>query len=217
MTLAIYCAGGLGKEIIALARTVCRWENIIFVDDVTDDEWYQGAKVFRFDEVKDFPDEVEFVIANGEPEVREMLYNKIKEAGYKMTTIYGPGCSILPGAQIGEGCILFDCGVSADVVIAHNVLINTKVVIGHDAVIGAHSIVSAFCFIGGYTKLGNKVYMAPGSMAKDRIIIGESAIISFGAVLLRNVKSNVIMVGNPAKRLADNIENKVFNMFETEK
>lgn len=212
MTLAIYCAGGLGKEIIALARAVSRWENIIFVDDVTGDEWYQGAKVFRFDEVKDFPDEVEFVIANGEPEAREMLYNKIKNAGYKLTTIYGPGCSILPGAQIGEGCILSDCIISSDVVVKDNVMINSKVVIGHDAIVGLHSIVSAFCFVGGYTIVGNKVYMAPGSMAKDRIYIGESSIISLGAVLLRSVRKQAIMVGNPARRLGKNLEKKVFKL-----
>lgn len=213
MTLAIYCAGGLGKEIIALARYVCRWNEIIFVDDITDDEWYQGAKVFRFDKLNEYSDEIEFVIASGEPAVRKYLYNKIKTAGYKMTTIYGPECNVLPGASIGEGCILCDGSVSADVVIGNNVLFNGKVLIGHDAVVGSHSVLSALCFIGGSSKIGECVYLGPGAMVKDRIVVGDSAILSLGTIILRNVKEKAIMIGNPAKKVGYNTEEKVFNIF----
>ncbi|MBE6096542.1 MAG: acetyltransferase [Schwartzia succinivorans] len=212
MTLAIYCAGGLGKELIDLARSVSRWDDIFFVDDITEESEHAGAKVYRFDEISHFND-VEFIIANGEPLVRETLYKKIKAAGYSLATIYGSGCCVLPGAQIGEGCILTDCIVSADVVIKPNVLIQTKAAIGHDAVIGENSIISAFCFIGGFTQIGKNVYMGPGALAKDRIRVGESAIISLGAVLHRNVKNKAIMVGNPAKRMGENTKGSVFNLF----
>ncbi len=73
MTLAIYCAGGLGRELISMARSVCRWDHMAFVDDVTDATECLGARVFRFDDVKNIPDQVEFIIANGEPAAREKL------------------------------------------------------------------------------------------------------------------------------------------------
>ncbi|MDO4922252.1 MAG: acetyltransferase [Phascolarctobacterium sp.] len=214
MTLAIYCAGGLGKELISLARCVCVWNEIIFVDDITDDEWFEGAKVFRFDKLCEYNDNIEFIIANGEPAVREILYKKIKAAGYKMATIYGPSCCVLPGASIGEGCILCDGYISTGVVVESNVLFNGRVVIGHDAIIGAHSVLSAFCFIGGYAKIGNRVYLGPGAMVKDRVKICSDAIISLGTVILRYVKEKAIMIGNPAKRIGYNTEGRVFNMFE---
>lgn len=213
MTLAIYCAGGLGKEIIALARSVSRWDEIIFVDDITNAERHASAKVFRFDELCGYNDEIEFIIANGEPAVRESLYNKVKTAGYKMATVCGRGCVILPGASIGEGCVFFAGAISADVVIGPNVLFNGRVTIGHDAVIGAHSVLSEACLIGGHTEIGARVYLAPGSMVKDRIKIGDDAIISLGAIILRRVKERAIMLGNPAKRIGFNTEGKVFNMF----
>ena len=214
MTLAIYCAGGLGKEILALARCVCVWDAIIFVDDITDAEWYEGAKVFKFDNLCEYNDEMEFIIANGEPAVREILYKKIKAAGYKMATIYGPNCSILPGTSVGEGCILCDGYVSAGVVIEPNVLFNGKAMVGHDAIIGAHSVVSALCFIGGCAEIGRRVYLGPGAMVKDRVKICSDAIISLGAVVLRYVKEKAIMMGNPAKLIGYNTEGRVFNMFE---
>lgn len=213
MTLAIYCAGGLGKEVIGLARCVLRWDNIIFVDDVTESEWHAGAKVYRFEQIREYQDDVEFVIASGEPAGREKLYHRIKEAGYTLTTIYGPGCSVLPGTTIGEGCILYDCGISADVVIEPNVVINTKVVIGHDSVIGMHSVLGFNSFIGGETIVESRNYIAPGAMVKDRIKVGSDSIISLGAIVLRNVKKSSIMLGNPAKKVGINESKCVFGMF----
>ena len=143
MTLAIYCAGGLGKETIELARIVNRWDVIVFVDDVTDKKIYREAHVYRFEEIARFEDTVEFIVASGEPAARKALYEKIKAAGYSLATLVSPWVSTYPGTTFGEGCILWDCSLSADIVVEPNVLINTKVIVGHDTGIGAHSVISA--------------------------------------------------------------------------
>lgn len=215
MTLAIYCAGGLGKEVLQFTRSISRWDEILFVDDVTEASEVHGARVLRFPDVASLGVDVEFIIASGEPAARKALYEKIKAAGYKMGTLISPYATIWPGAQIGEGSVLlYDCGISVDVTVAENVLINARVITGHNAVIGAHSVLSANAFIGGNTQIGECVYMAPGSMVKDRIVVGDNAIISLGAVLLRNVRSSAIMVGNPARHLGENEKKKVFGMFD---
>ncbi|MCI8454783.1 MAG: acetyltransferase [Lachnospiraceae bacterium] len=214
MTLVIYCAGGLGKEIVELARGIGRWDAIVFVDDITDQKEYRGCGVYRFEDIGSFSDSVEFAIANGEPVARKALYEKIKGAGYSMATLISPYTAVLPGAVIGEGCILWDCGISADVKLAENVLVNTRAIIGHDAQVGAHSVISANCFLGGKTALDECVYMSPGSMVKDRISIGEYSIISLGAVVLRNARARSILVGNPARRVGENAEKRVFGMFD---
>lgn len=213
MILAIYCAGGLGREVIEFARSINRWENIIFVDDVTGEKIVSGADVFRFSEVEQFRGNLEFVIANGEPAVREILYNKVKNAGYPLGTLISPYCSILSKTEIGEGCILYDCVISTNVHVGPNVMMNGRVLIGHDTSIGAHCVLSALSFFGGDTHIGNRVYIAPGAMIKDRIRIGDDAIVSLGAVILRNVRAMSIMVGNPAKKWGVNIEKTVFHRF----
>lgn len=214
MILAIYCAGGLGREVIALARSVNRWEAVVFVDDVTEQREVAGARVFKFQEVEEYKGNIEFVIANGEPAVRESLYHKIKLAGYTMANIIGNGCCILPETEIGEGCIIYDCGISANVRIGCNTLISTKVMIGHDTIVGKNCVLSCGCFIGGVTHIKDKVYVAPGALIKDRVCIGQSAIISLGAVILRSVRKKAIMVGNPARKIGYNTLEKVFNIFE---
>lgn len=214
MILAIYCAGGLGKEMLEFARSISRWDEILFVDDVTDATECHGARVLRFPDIAALGSDVEFVIASGEPAGRKALYEKVKAAGYRFATLISPYASIWSGTQIGEGCIVMDCGLSTDVVIAENVVLNSRVILGHDVSIGAHSYISVNGFVGGHTKIGSCVYMAPGAMAKDRIKVGENAIISLGAVLLRNVRANAIMVGNPARRLGENDQHRVFSLFD---
>lgn len=213
MILAIYCAGGLGREVIEFARSINRWEKIIFVDDVIDQKVVSGAEVFRFVEAEQFRGNLEFIIANGEPSAREALYIKIKSAGYPLATLISPYCSILSNTEIGEGCILYDCGISTNIHIGPNVLMNGKVLIGHDSSVGAHSVLSALSFLGGDTYVGDRVYIGPGAMVKDRIHIGDDAIISLGAVILRHVRPESIMIGNPAKRWGINTEKTVFHRF----
>lgn len=214
MTLAIYCAGGLGKETLELAKSVNRWDGFLFVDDVTDATEYQGMPVRRFESLSDWGNDLEFVIANGEPAVRKALYEKVKAEGYSLATLISPWTTVFPGATVGEGCILWDCGISADVMVGVNTLINSRVIVGHDAVIGSHNVISPNCFLGGHAQLGERVFMGPGAMAKDRVHIGEGSIISLGAVILRNVRPNTVMVGNPARKIGKNETGRVFEMFE---
>lgn len=214
MILAIYCAGGLGREMIEFARSINRWENIIFVDDIAYGTYCSGTQVYCFDEMEKYRGNIEFIIANGEPSIREYLYNKLKDNKYPLTTLISPSCSILSGTTIGEGCIIYDCGISTGVRISPNVYINDKVVIGHDVQVGSNSVISVGCFIGGGTKIGDRVYIAPGGLIKNFIKIGNDAIISLGAVIFRRVKQDAIMVGNPAKCIGLNYEKKVFGQFE---
>lgn len=215
MVLAIYCAGGLGKQVLELAWSVNRWDKIIFVDDETEEKIINGIPVYRFEDLARCErNSVEFVIANGEPAYRETLYKKVKNAGYFLATIIPPWMPVLTGTKIGEGCIIFDAGISVDVDIGENVFIDSRVIIGHDATIKAHSVISAMVFIGGHTQVNERVFVSAGAKIKDRITIDQDAIISLGAVILRPVKAQAIMVGNPAKKIGDNLERRVFSMFK---
>lgn len=213
MILAIYCAGGLGMQTLELAWAINRWEKIIFVDDVTEEKFVSGVPVYRFDELEQFGNNVEFVIANGEPAYRKMLFDKIESSKYPFTNIISPWTPVLTGTKIGKGCIIFDAGISVSVEIGDNVFIDSKAIIGHHTSVKSHCVISAMVFAGGHTEISEQVYVAPGAMLKDRIKIGESAIISMGAVVLRSVKALAIMVGNPAKKIGENTERKVFSLF----
>lgn len=71
MKLGIYGAGGPGREVLMLAQQLnqsSRWEEIFFIDDVTDENVVSGVPVHRFALLDHQCTEV--VIAIGEPAAR---------------------------------------------------------------------------------------------------------------------------------------------------
>ena len=121
---------------------------------------------------------------------------------------------VLPGAKIGEGSIVFGSScLSVDVIVGNNVLIMGGVGIGHDAVIKENSVTSYRVFIGGCTVINENAYLGPNALIRDRVNVGAGAVVSLGAVILRNVKPKSIMVGNPAKIIGVNNEDTVFKRF----
>lgn len=153
---------------------------------------------------------MEFIIVNREPSARRTLYQKVKDAGYPLTVIIGRHCESSPSAQVGEGCILFNCYLCPDVKIGNNVIIVSRVDVGHDACVGDHCMLNSMSFIGGYVQIGTQSYIAPGVLLRDRITIGHDAIIGLGAVVIHDVAAKQIVAGNPAKVIGENMEGKVF-------
>lgn len=65
-------------------------------------------------------------------------------------------------------------------------------------------------FVGGYTHIGERTYIAPGALLRDRIFVGRDAIVGLGSVVIHDVADKSIVAGNPAKKIGDNMERKVF-------
>ena len=84
MNLCIYCAGGFGKEVYDIALRINkvepRWSKSFFTDDSKEDgSDYYNANLFSIDNIINNMDcaNIEFVIANGEPFVKEKIYKAL--------------------------------------------------------------------------------------------------------------------------------------------
>lgn len=220
MILCVYCAGGLGKEVMDMAEEInleeSRWEEIVFIDDILDEKEFYGHNLFSFEEIKKHipKKSIEVVIANGEPEVRRILFLKCRENDFPVATLIHPKADISPSAQIGAGAIIRKySSVSSDVVIEDNVYIQSYVGIGHDVLVGANTVLSSFLSLPGSCKTGKCAYIAPGCIINNGVKIGDYAIVGMGAVVMRNVKSGKIVMGNPAKVIGENTDKTVFHRF----
>ena len=218
MKLCIYCAGGLGKEVFDIAYRVnnihCNWDEIFFVDDTEGlgDSFYQ-VKLFTFDkmlvEFKD--DNLQFIIANGEPVVREKLSTKLKENNLKIISLIDPLASISPSAIIGDGLIAYPFSIIAShASIGNNVLVNAGAIIGHDIIVGNNTVISPQVCIGGGTKIGDNSYIGMGSKIKEQLVVGSSVIVGMSSAVHKDIPDDVIAMGNPARPLRRNDDNKVF-------
>lgn len=220
MILGVYCAGGLGKEVVDLAEDINSkmnyWKDILFVDDIFEQDEFYGYSVFSFEKLLKYSTEqpIEIIIANGEPEVRRKLFEKCKESKLSIATLIHPDAFISKSATIGEGAIIRKyVSISSDVIIGENVYLQSYVGIGHDAVVGANSVLSSFIALPGYCVLDECVYIAPSVAVNNGVHIGAYAIIGIGSVVYRNIKEGKIVMGNPGKVIGDNTERTVFHRF----
>lgn len=56
------------------------------------------------------------------------------------------------------------------------------------------------------TKIGARCFIAVGATILPGVIIGDEVVVGAGAVVTKNVPSNVIVAGNPARIIRENIK-----------
>ncbi|MBQ7570061.1 MAG: NeuD/PglB/VioB family sugar acetyltransferase [Synergistaceae bacterium] len=216
MILGIYGSGGLGREMLELARIInnnnLRWENIIFIDDADKDgSLINGAEVYKYDEALNKFKNLEITIGIGEPIIREKLFNKIKVDNIKAAALIHPGVHIPETTKIGEGAtICMNDFISCNVVIGDNVYIQPSANIGHDSVLDEGAFISAFCNIAGAVHVGKYTYIGMSAAVKELINIGSYSIIGMYSAVYKDIPDEVVAVGNPARPMKRNEEHRVF-------
>lgn len=83
--------------------------------------------------------------------------------------------------------------------IGDNNLIMAHSHIGHDAQIGDHCEICTSSIIGGYVTIKNNVKIKLSCTLRNRITVGEGAVVGMGAVVTRDVPPETTVIGNPAK------------------
>lgn len=212
-TLCIYGCGGMGREIADLAYRMKKWKNIIFVDDNIKSRIVDELEVYTFDEAINHYNKanLEFIITIGEPLTRQMLYERLDRYNLNSANLISPEVYISRFSSVERGTIIHTgATLTVNVQIGRGCLINKHVVIGHDATIGNYTVISPNATIGGEANIGSGCFVGSGAVIRNGISIGENSIIGMGAVVLKDVDPNSVMVGNPAKLLRQNTNNKVF-------
>lgn len=219
MILGIYGASGLGREVNIIARKINaiehRWEKIIYVDDNEDITDVLGTPSYSFRKAQEIFKELEVSIAVGEPRIREMLYNKVKESGVGLATLIHPGIYIDESTVIGEGVTICEgTTVTSCVRLEDNVYIQPHGSIGHDIHIGKHSIIGANVQIGGANEIGERVFIGFMAGTLQGLTIGDDVEISAGAIVFRDIEPGLIVMGNPARVIRRNEGRGVFTRKE---
>ena len=150
MTLGIYGAGGLGREVFELANIINNrnnlWNEIVFIDDSENTSNPRNALILKFEEIKNKYgiDNFEVCIAVGEPAIRKILMEKLSSFNIKLKSLIHPDVYIPKSTKIGKGSIINKyVSITCDI-IGDNVYIHPMACIGHDSIIGKNAIISSF-------------------------------------------------------------------------
>lgn len=217
MVLGIYGSGGSGRDLFSLIigeKKEKTWDEVMFIDDVKPSGTIMmGIRTIPFAEFcKEYGSEdAKVIIALGEPEHRKRIFQRVKGKGYQLETYIHNTAKISEFAELAEGVVILDdVVVSAMAQIGANVWINGYTIIGHDVQVGEHCQISSQVIVTGNTVVNDCVYIGAGASIREKITIGEFAIVSMGAIVLKSVREEMIVMGNPARAIAVNEKHRVF-------
>jgi len=99
-----------------------------------------------------------------------------------VSVFVGPLAQISPNTTIGNFCMLM-----GNAFVGHNTVLDDFVHVTSNAVVGANM------------RIGIGVHVGTNSVTRGATTVGEYSIIGSGAVVLRDVETNSVVAGNPAK------------------
>ena len=101
---------------------------------------------------------------------------------------------------IEQGVIICASTVlTVNIVLKEFSFINLCCTVGHEAVIGRYSVLNPTVNISGGAIIGDVVSVGTGSQILQYISVGNNSVIGAGACVTKQLSSNVVAVGVPAK------------------
>lgn len=121
---------------------------------------------------------------------------------FMLTKLYG--MDISPKARISYGAKL-------DKTFAKGIHIDSESYVASGAIIFSHDFSRS---LKTHTYIGKKCFIGANAIIMPGITIGDEVIVGSGAIVTKNVPSNSIVAGNPAKVIKSGIHTKRFGQLK---
>ena len=210
MNIAIYGAGGFGKEVACLIDRINNsggdWNLIGFFDDTKP----VGSSVSRYghvlggmDALKQVNQPLAVAIAINDNKVVRRLRESINNTFITFPNLIDPSLFLVDKETVimGEGNIIQNhCMISCDVTLGDFNLINDHVVIGHDNHIGSFNGLMPAAHLSGGITIGDNNLLGVASVVLQGMVIGNGVTLGANSVLMTQPRDNSTYLGVPAKR-----------------
>lgn len=211
--IAIYGAGGFGKEVACLITSIndssaeVRWNIVGFLDDsvaVGTEVSHFGKVLGGLSVINSWDKPLSLVIAIGNVKVLNKLTSNIHNLNIDYPNLIHPSVNIADKDtfKIGRGNIIQRFSTaSCNVTIGDFNILNSSVQIGHDVAIGNYNSFIPGVRISGDVNIGNGNFFGVGSIVLQQIKIGNAIKLGAGSVLMTKPKDGNLYMGNPAKKI----------------
>lgn len=200
-SVVIIGASGHGKVIADII--VNSGDKVLgFLDDADD---VQGKKIIGFSvlgKIADYDNyrDCEFVIAIGNPYIREKISNELPVKWY--TAIHPTAVISSLDVEIGEGTVIMaNAVVNPSARIGKHCIINTGAIVEHDNILEDYVHLSPNVTLAGIVKVGKSTHIGAGSCTKQVLNIASDCIIGAGSVIVKDITESGTYVGVPARKI----------------
>lgn len=210
--IAIYGAGGLGREIVCMINRINnasdsgKWNFIGFFDDGIDKgaELYYGTVLGGKNELNHWDKELYIAIAVTSPKTRNNIVDNIRNEKIKYPNLIDPNCIFFDAKNffIGEGNLLGSgCQFSCAARIGDFNIFNCFISVGHDTEIQDYNSFMPGTRISGEISIGRFNMFGANSFIHQQIKIGNNVVLAPCSVLLRKPQDGNTYFGIPATKM----------------
>lgn len=141
------------------------------------------------------------VIAVGDPQTKQDLFEKIKNSNVDFPNIIHPNVLLSDDfVEIGMGNIICaSCIITCNINIKDFVILNLMCTVGHDTIISSFCSFMPSVNISGEVFIHEKVYVGTGAKIINQLEIGANTTVGAGAVVSKSLPENCTAVGIPAR------------------
>ena len=204
--IAIYGAGGLGREISQLVNQINllspKWQLIGFYDDyIPKGTMVKGLKVLGgIIELNEESNQLNLVIGIADNKMRREITGKVTNTKIIYPNLIHPSV-IMDSREVmlGEGSIIAAGNIlTTDIKIGKHCIINLGCTIGHDLVLDDFCVIMPGVHLSGHITVNQGVFVGTGARILQNLTIGKQSKIGAGAVVIRDVSDGDTVVGVPA-------------------
>lgn len=213
MKIAIFGAGGFGREVLSLIKNINSINQTFDVLGFIDDGIESGTQIHDLPVLGGVNDLerlqiTKVVLAIGNPQIRKSIVEQLNSK-ISFPNIIHPTAIFqdIDRIKLGQGCIICAGNIfTTDVEIGDFCIINLSCTVGHDAKLGDFTSIMPGVNISGGAKLNSCVYVGTGAKLIKATHIGQGAVIGAGAVVDIDVPDHETVVGVPARPLKNKNE-----------
>lgn len=198
--------GGHGRVVLDILRREGKYAPVGFIDSNPDmlGRRIDGVPVVASpDQLADLRHKTGVnaaIVAIGDNGTRRFFGDKLDEWGYQLINAIHPSANIALNATIGRNVVIAAGAlVCTHCQIGDSVILNTGCLIDHESLVGTGCHVCPGAKVAGRVTIESGAFLGIGSTIIQSIRVGCEAVISAGAVVIRDVPAMTTVVGVPAR------------------
>jgi len=122
----------------------------------------------------------------------------------RWAALVDPSSFVASSAVVGPGSVVYPHGfIGAGATLTQRAFILSGCAINHDCVLEDRTIVCSGVTLAGHVHVERDCYLGQRCTVRQNVRIGAGSTLGMGSVVLDDVPPEVVMVGNPARKLRD--------------
>ncbi|WP_349947376.1 acetyltransferase [Lacrimispora sp. BS-2] len=139
----------------------------------------------------------------GNPGPRRRLYEQCKKTGFELPNIMDISSILSETLNMGEGNFIGKGAIiNSGVTIGNGTIINTGAIIEHGCRIEDFVHIAPGCVLCGNVWISANCHIGAHSTIIQGLTIGNDTMIGAGSLVIKNISSNKLAYGSPAKEVA---------------